>query len=562
MEFTAWLKAEYNIDEDAYGKLPETRRKKIKAEFDSAGKETAEDKKKDPEPDKKIVATGQAAVDDEIKAQNASMSANMTRIADIKKIDGSDAHPEIVAKAIGEGWTVEKAENAILKAQRDSLTQSHSRGSAAGGAGFSFSSQNVARVLEASALISCGYDGERLVKDRRYGEQVVNETDKLFRAEGRVMTPSHIAVICARANGVYNLPHGHGDDFWSDVLANQQICPRGGQRISAEFSTMSLPVALSNIMNKFLLDSYTSVDPDECDPNGGVAWKKFARVTSVQDFKPHYRIRMVASLLLKKLLKGGEIQHGTVGEQSYMLTADTKAIMLGLTRKDLINDDQSVLSSLPTHFGLGAAETVANDVYACLLAGYQSDGSTAFFTASDVTTEGNKMKANQLASSALSFTTLETARKQFALQTKPNGQPAGLRGNILLVPPGLAGLARQLCESDMLIASLSTGGNARGVPANNTLKGLQKPVCSSYLANGAINTDTDAKVSGSPTTWYLTTTPTSPAYMLEVGFLNGMEVPIIERAEADFQRLGIGFRTFLDYGVAMGEPRSAIQCTA
>ena len=54
----------------------------------------------------------------------------------------------------------------------------------------------------------------------------------------------------------------------------------------------------------------------------------------------------------------------------------------------------SVLSSLPTHFGVGSGRTVANDIWECFLADKQSDGSTAFFTSSDITTPGNKMFAN------------------------------------------------------------------------------------------------------------------------------------------------------------------------
>ena len=71
-----------------------------------------------------------------------------------------------------------------------------------------------------------------------------------------------------------------------------------------------------------------------------------------------------------------------------------------------------------------------------------------------------------------------------------------------------------------------------------------------------------ATVSATATDWYLLAAATSPAYAIEIGFLNGTEVPIIERAEADFARLGIQFRTFLDYGVALGEPRAAQKQTA
>jgi len=551
MEFTAWLQAEYGMDEEAFKKLPDARQTKVKAEFDTGGK--ADDKAKAD--DKKIEASG-AVTDagDLIKAQNDAVSANLTRITKIN--EAAKDFPAIAAEAIRDGWTVEKADNAVLRAQRDALTQGTFGTPNIGRGGHSLAAEGGSRVLEAAVLLSCGYNGEQLVKDRAYGEKAVNETDKLFRAEGSAMTPSHIAAICAKHLGIGNLPHGHGDDFWQEVLSNERICPRGGQRISAAFSTLSLPVALSNVMNKFVLAGYDSVDPNECDPAGGVAWRQFCRVSSVQDFKTHFRLRLVPSILLKKLLQGGEIQHGTIGEQSYTLTADTKAIMLGLTRKDLINDDQSVLSSLPSQFGLAAGETVANDIYSCFLTGYQSDGSTAFWTTSAVTAAGNLMKANSRTSSGLSFSTLESGRASFGLQTKPTGGPAGLLPRILLVPPQLAGLARQLCESDMLIASLSTGGNARGVPANNTLKGMQKPVSSGYLANGANPSDGSTALTGSASDWFLTTDPVKAAYVIDVGFLNGQQNPTIERAEADFNRLGISFRAFLDYGVAMGEPRA------
>ena len=96
----------------------------------------------------------------------------------------------------------------------------------------------------------------------------------------------------------------------------------------------------------------------------------------------------------------------------------------------------------------------------------------------------------------------------------------------------------------------------------NILAGMYRPVSSAYLANGVINSLTDAAVSGSATTWFLAALATAFAYPLEIGFLNGTEIPVIERAEADFSRLGIGFRAFLDYGVGMSEPRSMVKNTA
>jgi hypothetical protein len=103
-------------------------------------------------------------------------------------------------------------------------------------------------------------------------------------------------------------------------------------------------------MNKYLIDAYLAVDPNYADQaNKTQAWKHIAKISSVQDFKPHYRIRMVASLLLQRLNKGAEIQHGTIGEHSYAISADTKAIMLGLTRKDLMKTKKGRIVSRKKH---------------------------------------------------------------------------------------------------------------------------------------------------------------------------------------------------------------------
>jgi hypothetical protein len=305
-------------------------------------------------------------------------------------------------------------------------------------------------------------------------------------------------------------------------------------------------------MNKFILDSYMAVDPDQADPNHGIAWQKFVRRAPVNDFKPNYFVRLMGDMRFQDLGATGEIQHGEVGEQSYKVQAKTKAILLGISREAIVNDDLSVMSSVPSQFGRGAGLTIAKAVYDALqansYAAYQSDGSTAFFSVSDITTAKAKMKANALtaAGNALSSAGMDAAVAQMDAQTDPFGLPAGVYPELLLVPPGLKQTAIQLYTSQMLIpAILYTSGTAKGQPANNPYVGLYKPVCSAYLAVA--------------TTWYLLTGPQQAAAAIVAGFLNGQEMPIVERAEAEFDRLGIAFRGFQDFGVSMMEPRAAIK---
>jgi hypothetical protein len=124
----------------------------------------------------------------------------------------------------------------------------------------------------------------------------------------------------------------------------------------------------------------------------------------------------------------------------------------------------------------------------------------------------------------------------------------------------LALTAKQINISERMPVYATT--RAAAVGDANTMRGVLTPVASAYLQNGTIESDGVTARSGSATTWYESTAASDAAYPIEIGFLNGTEAPIIERAEADFNRLGISFRTFLDYGISMSEPRSAQKQTA
>jgi hypothetical protein len=52
--------------------------------------------------------------------------------------------------------------------------------------------------------------------------------------------------------------------------------------------------------------------------------------------------------------------------------------------------------------------------------------------------------------------------------------------------------------------------------------------------------------------WYLLADP-NDLPVIEVAFLNGQQTPTVERADADFNVLGIQFRGYFDFGVALQE---------
>lgn len=78
---------------------------------------------------------------------------------------------------------------------------------------------------------------------------------------------------------------------------------------------------------------------------------------------------------------------------------------------------------------------------------------------------------------------------------------------------------------------------------DNTMRNLLEPVSSPYLSGTAY--------------WLFN----SAFPLVDVAFLNGMQAPVIETANADFSQLGIEMRCYFDYGASAGEVKAALYST-
>ncbi len=610
MEFEAWLLAEYGMTKAQYDAIQASNAKlhgTIKARWDglgniAAGATTGVDNTINTVATggQSVRASGGTASDgdlDPIKASRKASADEMRRVGALDQIHAKFKSVEVeidgkkitcseyIAKAVEDGSDVRDVELVLLRASRAAssggsvaaanvpyanigrgarkagvLGEYHGSPPVKGGRyelspnvqGFN---DDNCRVIEAAFLISAGRNkgdqpwSEVLAKNKQYGPKCVEMAEDEMNRFGHGMGPMGLLCMAARMAGMGELPR-------NNAAAYSEICDKS-MGIRAEFTTFTLPIILSNLMNKWLLDGYTSVDPN-FGPGGGVAWQNFARRGAVNDFKPNYRVRPLGNFRPKGLSEQGEIQHAQIGEQSYAIQAKLKALMAGIPYQAIVDDDLNMFSTLPTEAGVGCGEQVALDVWTTFMAGLQSDNATQFFTVTDSLAAANvaNMSAfahnwNVGATTALGISGLNAAVQQFANQVKPNGQPAGLMPQCLLAPVGQMVVANQLYQDSQLIpAIVPTAGTAAAQFGTNPHKGLYRPVISQYLSNALI-------ANNSTSTYYLTTSPTSSAYALECAFLNGSEMPIVERDEMQFNRLGIALRWWLSYGVAMGEPRSA-----
>lgn len=415
-------------------------------------------------------------------------------------------HPLIAAKAIEEGWSLEKVELEVLKASATSGTRPTS---------FRASEKD----LPQDAVLCAAMCITRNTKDyeKHFKPEVLQAAHSEFR---RGVGLQQIIIRAAQANG-FQIAAGDRITTANINEILEAACPTR-RELQAGFSTVSLPGILSNVANKELLTGYMEEDS---------AWKEIAKVKSVSDFKQVTSYRMLSDMTYELVPPGGEIKHGKVSEESYTRQVKTYGKMFVLTREDIINDDLGAFDGLRDEIGRGAAKKL-NEIF---WTAFINNGS--FFTTA---------RTNYIEGATTTLLTdgvgLGLAVKQFRKMTSPSADGlkhvgAGLRPEILLVPPELEVAAEILHKNTNLAAVKASDAN---IYANK-----YRPVVVWQLS--------DSNYTGySTTAWYLLTNPNSMPTMV-TSFLNGQQNPTVENGDVEFNRLGVSIRAYHDWGCDQAE---------
>ncbi len=124
-------------------------------------------------------------------------------------------------------------------------------------------------------------------------------------------------------------------------------------RADAGPSTINVPGILSNVANKMLESAFNYAE---------ASWRQISAVRSLRDFKQASMYRLDGSAKFVKVAPGGEIKHGKLSELTYTLQADSYGILIGLDRRDIINDDLGAFAGVAALLGRGAADSL-NEVF-------------------------------------------------------------------------------------------------------------------------------------------------------------------------------------------------------
>jgi hypothetical protein len=352
----------------------------------------------------------------------AAQTAERERVASV--ITACKGHDDIMAQAVKEGWTAEKAELACLKAEKAAAEQ---------------------------AKVEAARPGAPAIIDLKASAPKDAKTVTAAACMGAAMSDK---VVEASFKGVdLDAAHDLKVTRLSDIFAAFGIVYRPGndaemaKALKAAFSTADIPNVLSNVAHKFVLAGFGAV---------GEGWREVSRPVSVTDFKAVKGVRLVMGGLLKSLAKGGELQHVDLSDEARTIQAATKGSIVGITREDLINDDLGVLATIPERFGQMAGRTINKDVFGSL------------------STTGSDYGANT--SGAMSLASVASAYALAMGIKDANGDPIGPMPNRILCSASNYITALNIYQSELITGAASKEGKT------NVLRGVLRPITSPYLS--------------------------------------------------------------------------------
>jgi hypothetical protein len=258
MEFTRWLEAQGFVADD----LDEKQTASLQAMFDAQSDGT----------DRQAATVGKDVTAAAVADLRAELAAETARVAAIRTICAG-RHPDIEARAIGEGWDATKTELAVIREERPKAPAIHGCGD---------SKLVASDVIEAALCLS----RKHADVEKRFKPEVLEAADRQYRNLGFQQL-----FMMAAANGY---PARPGETIHSGNIREVLSYAFPPRTLQASFSTLSLPGILQNLANKELLVGYTEEDQ---------TWREVATVKSVSDFKEVTSYRLLDDMEYEELPK-------------------------------------------------------------------------------------------------------------------------------------------------------------------------------------------------------------------------------------------------------------------
>lgn len=362
------------------------------------------------------------------------------------------------------------------------------------------------------------------------GARGASEADVILAGAYRQMGRSDLAEKVGPAAAEQAERFRHTMD-WAEacIRADGLPVPRGAHAmLRAAFSTLSMTTALTESGNRIAREALAAAPPT------------ITLLGNPMDLANFKEVKILTPVLrrgFQQMAPGGQLQHASIEEElQTAVKADTYGEMFTVTLQDVMNDDLGTIPQLVAALTRNGARKL-NDVGFSLVLANPSD----WFG----TDNANLISG---ATTVLSAEGLRQGIESFRKQVDLDGRPLDVSPAFLVVPPELEETATALLSSVELARYVASGTDRQ--PTGNPYQGKLVLIVEPRLSN-------DTFTGYSATAWFLFGPPALGA--VNIGYVGGARAPVVEQVELPANVLGIGFRAYWDFAVALGEYRSALK---
>jgi phage major head subunit gpT-like protein len=292
-------------------------------------------------------------------------------------------------------------------------------------------------------------------------------------------------------------------------------CDRQAVRAAGMHSTSDFPLLLGSTVNRTLRDAYTTAPQ---------TWRPLGRQTTVPDFRAVTRAALGDISALDQVKEHGEYKYRTLAEDGSPIKVAKYGNIIAITWETIVNDDLGALTRIPAAFGVAAASTESNVVWALLLGNPNYIDGNPIFDASHGNVAGS--------GGAINTATLAAARAAMRKQKTKAGEFLNLTPEYLVVGPDKELEAFQFTSSVY-------------VPAKN--------VDINDARNASLTVIVDARITGNQ--WYLYAAP-GAVDTFEYAYLEGEQGVFTETREG-FEVDGMEIKARLVFGAGWIDYRGA-----
>jgi len=490
-----------------------------------------------------------AGTDATAEQLDAARRDERARVARIREL-GADQPDELVTRAINDGLSPEQFGLAVLERMRG---ESAGHRTSQSGDGIhrapAVHSQRSASVeaLQAAVLMRAGVrldnpvfasESARVVLERseiawlyRFNRDIADrgnsETEQIVDV-GRRYASDSSARTCERLL----------------EMTTREGAPNDVEEIVARsFSSPYLPRVFGSIVSVGLVQGYMEF------PDSTIGWTSEA---DWADFRNNQPIGLDATQGLRRHTRGTEAKDVDFADYGEAYAVNRYTGRFVLDEQDIIDDTVGANQTMPVQMGAMAARIRPDLVYAVL----QTNGNLADGTALFHSSRGNVVTTN-----ALSLDNLGKAEAAMASQTVKSksgvARPLNLMAGWVVVPRALRPLGKQIVSSASVVH-----GNTTQTGNVNPFAGEYQLRSDARLDVGVVNPLTEAKTTGSATTWYLM--EQSGQQAIQVGYRRGTgRAPSIRvRPLANPGQFGLGWDIAHDVGVGVIKAAAMVRCTA